>query len=353
MADDQEKTEEATPERRKKARDEGQFPRGKDAGNTAGSIMVLLTVVAFGDFFRAEIGSFAWLCFHESDFLIRGNISDLLGHLVRVLFFVIAPLSLAAALGAFAVGVAEAGFHPNMDLIAPKWSRLDPLSKLKQMFSPQQATVNVALQLGRVVAVAAVAWFSVAGSLPELLSLSRTGIRGAALQLATSLLKLALWASLALVVLVAVDFLYNRFKHEKQIRMSKQEVKDEYKNQEGDPRVKARQRAKAREMAKRSILQAVQSADFVIANPTHVSVAIRYRPEEGAPVVVAKGFDQVALHIRQLAERFEVPVIENVPLARALARQVKVGRQIPVDLYAAVAEVLALVYRLKNRSLMA
>src|SRR5690606_31507940 len=156
--------------------------------------------------------------------------------------------------------LAEAGFHPNLDLIGPKWNRLAPMGKLKQMFSPQQATVNVLLQLGRVAAVAIVAWLTVTNSFNDLLRLSRTALGAAATQLARSLANLALWSSLALLALVLVDYLYNRFKHEKQIMMSKQEVKDEYKNQEGDPRVKARQRARARERAKRSILQAVENS---------------------------------------------------------------------------------------------
>jgi flagellar biosynthesis protein FlhB len=164
---------------------------------------------------------------------------------------------------------------------------------------------------------------------------------------------LALWTSAALAAMVALDYAYNRFKFEKSIMMSQQEIKDEHKQQEGDPRIKARMRAKAREMAKRSMLQAVSQADFVIANPTHVSVAIRYRPEEGAPIVATKGYDEVALHIRALAKQHNVPIVENIPLARALAKRVKIGRTIPVDLYAAVAEVLAFVYRLKNRKISA
>jgi flagellar biosynthetic protein FlhB len=133
--------------------------------------------------------------------------------------------------------------------------------------------------------------------------------------------------------------------------MSRQELKDEMKQQEGDQRIKQRQRARAREAARRGIRRAVESADFVIANPTHISVAIRYRVNEGAPVVTAKGYDEVALYIRKLAKDHDIPVIENRPLARALAKRVKPGRPVPVDLYAAVAEILAFVYRLKKRSI--
>lgn len=350
MADnDQEKTEEATPERRKKARDEGQFPRGKDAGNTAGSLVVLLTLMGMATTLKDTLSTFAWRCFHEPDHLVRGDFANLISLVATVLVITILPFAVAASVGALASGLAEAGYHPKFDLIGPKWERLDPIKKLQQMFSPQQAFVNIALQFGRVIAVAAVAYLTVESGLPRLLRLSRASLDGGVAEVARQVLRLCLWASLALVVLVVLDYLYNRYKHEKQIMMSRQDLKDEFKQQEGDPRVRARQRARAREIAKLSVAQAVAEAAFVVANPTHVSVAVRYKPEEGAPILAAKGYDEAALHIRALAKQHNVPIIQNIALARGLAQRVRVGRPIPVDLYAAVAEVLAFVYRMKNR----
>lgn len=353
MAEDQEKTEEATPERRKKAREEGQFARGKDAGNTAGSILVLLVLVGFSDHLRQTLVDFCWQCFHEPYFLIRGDATMLVNLTSIVLVALTVPFAAAAALGASAAGVAEAGFHPNLDLAAPKWNRLEPLGKLKQMFSPQAAAVNILIQLLRVIAVAFVAYKVVVGVFPTLLQTSRAQLDLGVAQTARALFDMALWASGALASLVLVDYLYNRYKHEKNIMMSLQDIKDEHKQQEGDPKVRARQRARAREMAKRSVAAAVAQADVIIANPTHVSVAIRYRPEEGAPIVATKGYDEIALHIRELAKQNNIPIVENIPLARALAKRVKIGRAIPVDLYTAVAEVLAFVFRLKNRKLSA
>lgn len=350
MADsDQEKTEEPTPERRKKARDEGQFPRGKDAGNTAGSFFVILALVGLGGSLAETLGDFAWRCFHEPYQLVHGDFRTLATMVGSVLGLLVLPFAAAAAIGATAAGIAEAGYHPNLDLVGPKWERLEPLGKLKQMFSPQQAMVNIALQFGRVAVVAVVAYLIVEQGFTRLLRLSRASLVGGVTEVVYQILKLALWSSLALAVLVVLDYLYNRHKHEQQIKMSMQEVKDELKQQEGDPRTRARQRARAREIVKRSVAQAVAEADFVVANPTHVSVAIRYRAEEGAPTLAAKGYDEAALHIRELAKKHNVPIIQNVPLARALAQRVRVGRSIPVDLYATVAELLAFVYRMKNR----
>jgi flagellar biosynthetic protein FlhB len=168
-------------------------------------------------------------------------------------------------------------------------------------------------------------------------------------ELGDTVLHLALSATLALAVLAAADYFQSYIQHERRIRMSRQEIKEEHHAQEGDPRVRMRQRQKARELLRRGLAKAIKTADVVLANPTHVSVALRYRPGEGAPMVVAKGFDEVAQYIKKLAAENGVPVVENKPLARALADRVRVGRVIPADLYVAVAEVLAFVYRMKNR----
>lgn len=353
MSEDQEKTEEATPERRKKAREDGQFARGKDAGNTAGSILVLLVLVGFSDKLRQTLVDFCWQCFHEPFFLIRGDMSMMVNLTSIVLLMLVVPFAVASALGASAAGVAEAGFHPNLELAAPKWERLEPFGKLKQMFSPQQAAVTITIQLLRVAAIGFVAYKVVVGMFPVLVQISRSQLGMGVAETARALIHLSLWASAALASLVLLDYLYNRFKFEKSIMMGLQEIKDEHKQQEGDPRIRARLRAKAREMAKRSVAQAVAQADVIVANPTHVSVAIRYRPEEGAPIVATKGYDEVALHIRELAKQHDIPIVENILLARTLAKRVKVGKPIPVDLYTAVAELLAFVYRLKNRKLSA
>ncbi len=351
MAGDQEKSEEATPERRRKAREDGQFPRGKDAGNTVASVAVLLMLGTVGDDITGELQSFSTLCFSEPFQLVLDDPTALAGHIGKTIAVLVLPLAAAAALGAAALGVAEAGYHPLLQLAAPKWERLDPLPRLRQMFAPHEAALNVGIQLLRVAAVGAVAYACVSSAFDRLMRLGRVDIQAGAMALLDSVLLLALWSSLALGLLALVDYFKSRHQHEQSIRMSQQEVKDELKQQQGDPRVKQRQRAKAREMVRRGLLQAVQQSDFVIANPTHISVALRYRVSEGAPIVTAKGYDEVALYMRKLAKEHDVPVIENKPLARALAKRVRAGHPVPVELYAAVAEVLAFVYRLKSKTI--
>jgi flagellar biosynthetic protein FlhB len=201
----------------------------------------------------------------------------------------------------------------------------------------------------RVGLVAAVAYAVVEREFPRLAVASRGTLTMAAIQIAEVTFKVAMWCTLALGVLAAVDFAQSWWKHEQSIKMSRDELKEEMKQQEGSPQIKHRQRARAREMLKRGIRKAIKEATVVVTNPTHVAVALRYHPAEGAPTVVAKGYDEVAQHIKALAKEMGVPMVENVPLARGLAEKVKVGRSIPADFYAAVAEVLAFVYRIGGR----
>jgi flagellar biosynthetic protein FlhB len=161
-------------------------------------------------------------------------------------------------------------------------------------------------------------------------------------------LKIGFITCLVLIVLAALDFFFQQWKHERDLRMTKQEVKDELKQREGDPIVRSRIRAAQREMAMRRMMQAVPEATVVITNPTHFAVAIKFERSMHAPKVVAKGADRVARRIREIAEQNNVPLIEQKPLARALYKDVEIGQHVPVELYQAVAEVLAYVYRLKG-----
>jgi flagellar biosynthesis protein FlhB len=348
---DTERTEEPTPERRRKAREEGQFPRAKDAGNILASVFVMFILSMLGESIANDISAFAVRCFSEPYELLRGDPRAVLHKVAGVAGLIVLPVAAAASLGGLVLGIAEAGYHPNMDLAAPKWSRLDPLPKLKQMFMLQETAVDITLQLARVVIVGVVAYKSVESAFPRLMQLSRVDVRSGAAEIVAAMFELALWSSLALAALALVDYLKSYRKHENSIKMSRQELKDEMKQQEGDHRIKHRQRARAREALKRGMAKAIATADFVVTNPTHISVALRYRVNEGAPMVTAKGYDEVALYIRKLAKESDIPIIENKALARALAKRVRPGKPVPVDLYAAVAEILAFVYRLKKKSL--
>jgi flagellar biosynthetic protein FlhB len=346
--DDGDKTQEATPERRKQARENGQFPRAKDTGAVAGTMALLIGLGAFGDSLVAHIRDFALRCFHDTTNLTGAGMDVAGREAALTLVSLVAPITGVAAVAGVAAGIWEAGFNPQLELAMPKFERLDPTGKLGQLFSPKAAAGNVALSIGRVGAVGFVAYLVISRELPKLQRLTTARLPDAALGAAEVLSKLGLWCTLALAVLTALDYGYSWVKHENSIKMSLEEVKREHQQQEGDPRLKARQRARARERLKKGLKKQVLESDVVIANPTHISIALRYRPAQGAPQVLARGYDEVALYMRQIAEEGGVPIVENKPLARALA-QVRVGKVIPIELYAAVAEVLAFVFRLKNR----
>jgi flagellar biosynthesis protein FlhB len=342
------KTQEATPERRRQARENGQFARARDTGAVAATFGVLLALQGFGGGFAGLVKNLALRCFGDTASLAGDGVAVIGQEAAIALAGIVGPVMAAACIAAIAAGVWEAGFHPHLELAMPKWERLDPIGKLGQLFSPKSGLVNVALSLGRVAVVGLVAYLVIDRELPRLERLSTLRLADGAPIVLAVLAKLALWSTLALGVLTAVDYGTSWFRHEASIRMSLEEMKREHKQQEGDPRVKGKRMQRAREMSKRGLRKQVLEADVIIANPTHISIALRYRPQQGAPVVLAKGFDEVALYMKKIAAEGNIPIIENKPLARALMN-VRNGRVIPVELYATVAEVLAFVYRMKNR----
>jgi flagellar biosynthetic protein FlhB len=348
-ADDNEKTEEPTPDKRKKARDDGQFARARDTTAIAATVAVLIVMGGIGGDVIAAIRDFAQRCFNEPLLLVRGDLTVVVEQSVKVLLITCLPVALFACVAGMAAGFAEAGFHPNFETLEPKFERLDPVGKLQKLFSPKEGLVNIAMSLLRVGLVAAVAYLVLEKEFARLAVSSRGTLTMAAVQLGAVTFKVAIWCTLALGLLAVIDYAQSWWKHENSIKMSRQELKEEMQQQEGSPQVKQRQRARAREMMKRGILKAVKESTVIITNPTHVAVALRYHPAEGAPIVMAKGYDDVAQHIKALAKDLGIPMVENVPLARGLAEKCKAGRAIPGDFYAAVAEVLAFVYRIRGR----
>lgn len=350
MADEEtEKTESPTPERRRKAREEGQFPRAKDAGATVASLGVLVCLAGMTGTVSETLRQLTQRTFSDPGSILRGDPHAIAGLVVPALITICLPTAAVGMIAALAIGFAEAGFHPNLDIVAPKWERLDPLGKLGKMFSPKEMASTITLLLLRVAVVAWVAYSTLKDEFPKLTKLARASLPSAAAAAAGSVYRLGVWASFALFVIAAIEYGQQWWSHEKRLMMSRQEIKDEMKQSDGDPAVKHKLRARARENLRRGLRKQMKKADVVVVNPTHVSVALRYRAQDGAPVVVAKGLDEVALHIRAIAKEFNVPLVENVALARALESRVKVGRAIPPDLYRAVAEVLAFVYRIKGR----
>jgi len=350
---DNEKTEEPSPEKLRKAKEEGNIPRSKDAGSIAASAGVLLLLGAVG-----PSDYLAFRGYLQQTLVALGSpggegLTTVLPATGRIFLLLTLPLAAAAALAGSLMTMAEVGVGLNWTLIELKWNRIDPMGKFGKIFSPKTAAVNTLLTLGRVVVVGWVTWSIVRDEFGKLARLPRVPMASALVLVLEMMGRIALWSTLALALLAVLDYGYSWFKNHRDLMMSRQEIKDEMEQQEGDPQMKGRMKQRARELAKKGIAIEVKRADVIVANPTHVAVALRYRPDEGAPMVIAKGLDEVAQYIKRLAADAGVPVVESRELARALHAQVKVGKRIPVELFQTVAELLAYVYRLKRRGLRA
>jgi len=357
MADDapkEEKTEDATPRRREEAREKGQVAFSTEL---VAAIMLLAAAGAFlfaGPWLVDDLGKLVVASAEAAPRLAREELSIPAGaSILAATCRAILPAFLAAVLPVVLVGVL-AGYGQVGFKIAPKAVSLDPAKihpgkGLQRMFSAR-SFVRSGLSLAKILFIAAsmavVAWLHVGalGSLAE----SEPGPLIAAS--ARILVRCAAAGVLAILAIALIDFAFQRRQHERDLRMSKHEVKDELKSTEGDPHVRARIRRIQREVASRRMMADVPKATVVITNPTHYAVALRYERSEarGAPRVVAKGVERVALRIRELAEEAGVPCYEDPPLARALHAQTEIGDQIPEDLFQAVAGVLAYVYGLQR-----
>ncbi|MCH2109091.1 MAG: EscU/YscU/HrcU family type III secretion system export apparatus switch protein, partial [Polyangiaceae bacterium] len=302
MAQDQEKTEEPTPEKRRKAREEGNIARSKDGGAVVATAFVLITIAGFGGRAYEDFTAYLQTCFASLEGAQAGQLATVAQKTIEILLRFILPISLAAAIGGTLMGATEAGLELNWSLVAPKWNRLDPSQKLVKLFNPKSAGMTGLLTLARVFVVGTVSYWVILNNFHDLSQLPRIPLSAALSLIAALVARIAFWCTIALAVLSALDFGQAWLKREKELMMSRQELKDEHQQQEGDPKMKGRQRQRAREMVQKSLLAQIKKADVIVANPTHVAVALRYRALEGAPVVLAKGVDDIALFIKKFTK---------------------------------------------------
>lgn len=348
------RTEQATPKRREDARKKGQLARRPELPMAAGFLAALSVLQATStDWVERGQHLVSSLAQRVSDpqpmtvSSAHGLLIEAVGHLTLFVLPVTATLAITSLAGNFAQG----GFTLSPEALTPKAERLNPAENWKRVISLDQvvALFKECLVLG---GIALACWSVCTEALATAASL--VGLSApATLAFSSSLLSRLGWrAGGVLLLLAAADYGYGWYKHEKSLRMTKQEIKDEYKQQEGDPMVKGQRRRMGRALAMRQITQEVPRADVVVTNPTHYAVALRYdRLKDAAPVVVAKGADLMAKRIRDLARLHNIPIVENPPLARALFREVDVPGAIPSEFFRAVAELLAYVYRQRGQTL--
>ncbi len=347
----QERTEQATPRRLSEARRKGQVARSADL---TGAIC-LLGMVAFLYAVKDKLFSdlqqcLAWY-FGQAGRLAAGgaNCPAALYQALQVLVSVLAPFLLLAVLVALAANIAQVGFLFTTETVKPKLQHINPAAGLGRIFSAR-SLVELVKSVLKFAAIGTIVVLLIKGSLDDLLLVFYRPPAGIYAAVMGFILKVAWWGALAYLALALLDYFYQRYAYKKGLMMSRQEVKEELKETEGDPIVRARQREMRRAISLNQIISEVPKATVVVTNPTQLAVALRYvQGETAAPVVVAKGAGYLAGQIRKIAEENGVPVVEDVEVARFLYYHVEVGMQIPYHLYRAVAKILAFVYQLKAK----
>jgi flagellar biosynthetic protein FlhB len=349
MSDDSEKTFEPTDARREEFRKQGRFAKSRDIAGVVATAAVLAVASAERD----EM----W---DSARTLFQSTVGDL-GALERtgvVPVFRDAALHLATLAGTCVAAAVLAGVAMSLvqtrgqlfgELAMPSLDKLNPANGVKRLFDTKRQALETGVALLRVGVVGVVAWQALARELPLMGALSQMPLRAAIPSLIGALGRTAMYATAALVIVALVDFGQSWLQLSKEMMMTRKEREDEAKQSEGDQKAKAKMKAKGRANAKKRAMNSVKKADVIVTNPTHVAVALRYGPKDPAPIVLAKGHDEVALQIRAEARKHGIPILENRRLARALDAEVQVGRPVPAAHFAAVARVLAFVYKLRKK----
>jgi flagellar biosynthetic protein FlhB len=347
----EDRTEKPTAKHRKRARAKGQIARSPDLGGSfvlvAGLFAISLTgpsiVTAGGTTFREMIAEIA----NPTKATSMAGLSTLMHDALSTLLGAVGPIAGACMATGLIVGFAQAG-RPSPQALKPDFKRINPVSGLKNLLGPN-LVFEAVKAVAKVGVVGGVAGLALVPGMTQLVS--KVGISPEALgvMMGTRGAEIAQRAAFAYVVIGVIDYAWKRHRHEQQLKMTKQQVKDEARQYGISAEVRSAQRRRQMQLARARMMAAVRTADVVVANPTHFAVALLYDGTRTAPEVVAKGQDLIALQIRRIAEESGVPVITDPPLARALHSSTEIGQVIPEELYAAVARVLAFVYRMAGR----
>lgn len=354
MADDQDqsqKTEEPTHKRMEEAFKRGQVPFSREVTSFLMLFVLALTIAWFSKPMMVETKEFFRVFIERpQDIDISGdNLYDLmievLGKSAYILLLPVLATMVAALMGSFM----QNGIVMSVEPIKPKLEKISPVKGIKRLFS-MRSMIEFIKGLIKLAIVGTVAYVAAVPLMNELELLPSYEVLDILAFIGQVMIRMMIGVCAVMALIAVLDVLYQRFEHKKNLRMSKQEIKDEMKQQEGDPHIKAKLRAIRMERAQRRMMAAVPEADVVVTNPTHFAVAMKYVEDVmSAPIVVAKGQDHIALKIREVAKEHDIPIVENPPLARALYESAEIDQEIPLDHYQAVAEVISYVYKLQGK----
>jgi flagellar biosynthetic protein FlhB len=346
----QEKTEEPTPKKLDKAKEDGQVPRSKELTTTAVLVVGSFALLWFGEFLSEKIINIARINFTISREAIfdPAIMFNRLGASIYSAFIGLIPIFAVLLIAAVAGPVALGGWLFSTKSLAPKMSRMNPLEGVKRMFS-MKSLIELGKALGKVVLILALSVFLLKSMQGQLLALAYEDLYTSIIHSMLIGAWAAIFLSLVTIIIAMVDIPVQIMENVKKLKMTFQEVKDEMKDSEGKPEVKGKIRQLQQEVANRKMMDAVPEADVIITNPTHYSVAIKYKPDlMETPIVVAKGVDHAAFRIRDVASKHSIDIVESPALSRAIYHTTNIDDEVPKDLYIAVAKVLAYVFQLRH-----
>lgn len=347
---DQERTEEPTAKKLADAAKKGQVARSKETGTTFVLIAAAVSFLLFGKDIAVGLYNVMGrlLTLNRNEVYDTTKMFSVWGEIANELWYGMTMFVLCLLVAGVIGNTFLGGFNFSWEAAAPKASKMSPIKGLTRMFG-KQAAIELVKALLKFGLIATAAVYLIKGYFPEILTLSLEAVPGNIEHALWILAWMFFALAMTLIVIAAIDAPFQKWNHNEQLKMTLQEVKDEFKNSEGDPQIKARIRRTQREMSQRRMMQDVPDADVVVTNPTHFAVALKYDTEKaGAPIVIAIGGDEIALQIRKIADRYDVPIVESPLLARSLYHTGEIGQQIPEQLFVAVAQVLAYVYQLKQ-----
>ncbi len=352
-----EKTEEPTSKKLTDARNDGKVAKSKELDNAVGLLLlfvllqVMMSYVGNGliglfDAFYGRISEFVSL--NKSGITGRA-VSQILQKAIIEMILIVLPFFAVGFLAMVAINILQVKWKVTTKPLKPNFGKFNPINGMKRLFS-KDSLIELIKSLAKIILISWVAYSSIKDNSRNLLLLYDMSLMQAVMLTGSVVINTGMKISMAYFVIAILDYIYQKWKFKDDLKMTKQEVKDEYKNTEGDPQIKGKQRQRMREASQRRMMQDVPNADVVITNPTHYAVALKYDAQKAeAPIVLAKGTDYLALQIKEKAKEAKVEIVENKPLARMLYANVEIGEEIPPELYQTVAEILAAVYRMKNR----
>lgn len=352
MSDKESKTEEATPKRLRDARKKGQIPKSPDLSPAVSLLAFTMLGGILGNYilknglvFIKNSLSTNYSAEINNSFVRNSFVNNLIDGILMIL-----PFALIAMLIGFVANIVQTGFIATTESIKPDFNRLNPISGFKNLFS-KKVLFNLLKNIAKLAIVTNLVYKNLSESYVQILNSGSVGTEKLFSFFGSFIKNLVSDIVIIMFIVAIVDYIFQRREFKKNLRMTKQEVKDEYKEMEGNPQIKSARQQRQRQLAMSRMMADVPSSTVVVTNPTHIAVALRYESnKDKAPLVVAKGADNVANKIKEIAKENKVPIIENVQLARTMYKKVEVGEYIPVELYQAVAEILALVYQLKEKN---